>query len=122
PPHAGEVDTCDALDAGPGAALPVEDGASAAHRPHVARPAPPDAAEPVRRAARDARPGAAVPVEDGASVAYRPDVARPAPPDAVACGLPAGDVFAVPRDGDARRAETIAGLERRGVITAAAAA
>src|SRR5262249_21255898 len=64
----------------PGAAVPVQDGAIPAYRPDVARPAPPDAVEGVRRAARDARPGAAVPVHDGTTAAYRPDVARPAPP------------------------------------------
>src|SRR5215471_16932606 len=64
----------------------LQDGASGSHGPDVARPAPPDAGERVRRAARNARPGAAVPVHDGAGIvekpAHRPDVVRPTPPDA----------------------------------------
>src|SRR5262249_4261414 len=64
----------------------LQDGATGSQGPDVARPAPPDAGERVRRAARNARPGAAVPVHDGAGIvekpAHRPDAVRPTPPDA----------------------------------------
>src|SRR5215467_14546379 len=67
-----------ARPAPPVAAVPVHDGANGAHCPDVARPAPPNAGERPLAAARDSRPGAAVPVQDGAEdftkTAHRPDV------------------------------------------------
>jgi len=60
----------------------LQDGAVGPHGPNVARPAPPDAEEQIRRTARNARPGAAVPVLDCAEGPDGPDVARAGAPDA----------------------------------------